>query len=430
MSTPVRKRRTRAQTEAVKAVRRTAAQAGFQLTREQDDSVSHVTQTMAEIDENEDLAQLDGRLTFAERQIDRLATRRDLSDRGIDAELAVMRSRLDETLKAFAAGTQEHKQVVAAAERRLMALASEAERHSRAMLESLRVELTLKLEEAARSTAQLEARLRGEKQAFEEEASRRAGALARSVAQARELLEERIEEATRDLTVRLDAAATQAEAKLASARPADEVRAELMDLLQSSEDKALGAAEHLERIINHVRRRLVGDEAEWSAVVAEAGDAVAALRKRVEDLMERVCSLEANGATDRGASGAHLDAVEQRLELHEEWSQAAIAEVSSQGARLGGVEAQIEALAAVRELAEEQAGAIEYLKSRIHEMEAAPAAPEPVAEAEPDPKVAAPTLEARLDELAGGQARLNRRLDELEERLGTTGNTMRRRVWG
>ncbi len=441
---PRRRRGSKAQVEAVKAVRRTAAAAGFQLAGEQDDSVSHLSQTLAQINEDEDMAHLDGRLTFAERQIDRLASRRDQSDRLVDSELVVMRTRLEETLRAFAGATREHKDIVAAAERRLMALANEAERHTRAMLDSLRVELSLKVEEATWSAAHLEARLRGEKLAFEEEAARRASALAGSIAAGREFLEERVAVATDEMAARLESLTTALEARLAGSSPVDradilgelevrvglvharidDARAEVLDAVQASEDKAIGAAEHLESMIRQLRRRLVGDEAEWHAVVGEAGDAVTALRARVEELLGRICAIEADGATARGSSGAQLGGVERRLDLHEDWSHATASEVSAQGLRLNAVEAQLSALEGIRVLVEEQAGAIEYLKGRFQGLDHPVEVPFDAVVAESD---VAGGLERRLDELAVGQCLLSKRLDEIETRLSE--DQARRRVW-
>src|SRR2546421_7045152 len=100
-------RGSRAQIEAVK---KTAEHAGLQLAREQDDSVSQVAQTLARLTENESLAQLDGRLTFAERQLDRLSSRREESDRLIDSELAGMRAPLGDTPTALSAGTPGHQE--------------------------------------------------------------------------------------------------------------------------------------------------------------------------------------------------------------------------------------------------------------------------------------------------------------------------------
>jgi len=404
-------RGSRAQIEAVK---KTAEHAGLQLAREQDDSVSQVAQTLARLTENESLAQLDGRLTFAERQLDRLSSRREESDRLIDSELAVMRARLEDTLTAFAAATQEHKETAAASERRLRALASEAERHTRAMVEGLRVEMEGRVDESARCAARLEARIGGVKQAFEEEASKRASALDGSIAAGRALLATQIASAIADLeawtaatVARLEVAGgagskeailgevearmdewmaeplgkvERLHADLAAAHAAvragnDELRGELLDALVASEEKALGAAVHLESQIVQVRRRLVGDEAEWSAVVGEAGEAVASLRARVEDLLGRVSTIEAKHAAERGAWGPQLDGIERRLDQHEEWTCSTVAEASAQDLRLNALDARIAALAEIRSLVEEQAGAIEYLKDRVQALVPVPVAP-------------------------------------------------------
>ena len=447
--------RVRGSRARIETVKKTAEHAGLQLAREQDDSVSQVAQTLARLTENESLAQLDGRLTFAERQLDRLSSRREESDRLIDSELAVMRARLEDTLTAFAAATQEHREAAAASERRLRALASEAELHTRAMVEELRVEMEGRVDESTRSAARLEARIGGVKQAFEEEASKRASALDESVAAGRELLATQIAAAAADLEARTAASAARLEAAggagtkeailgevegrmyewmaeplgqverlhadLAAAHAAvragnDELRGDLLDALTASEEKALGAAVHPESLIVQVRRRLVGDEAEWSAVVGEAGEAVASLRARVEDLLGRVCSIEARHAAERGAWGPQLEGIDRRLDRHEEWTRAAVAEASLQDLRVNALDARIAALAEIRGLAEEQAGAIEYLKHRMQSMGERVGVPVSVA---PPDSTGLAALEARLDELAAGQLRLSKRLEQLEERADT-----------
>lgn len=450
----MRRRGSRAQSEAVRAVRQTAREAGFQLANEDEDDVSHVAQTLAQITEGEDLAQLDGRLTFAERQIDRLANRRASADRLIDSELVVMRTRLEETLRAFAVATQEHKETVAVAERRLLSLANEAERHTRAMFDTLRVELSLKVEEASRSAATLESRLRGERAAFEDEAATRARGLARSIATGREELEARLGAATADLEARLASAALEMVARMGEAAPVDPnailagvdvrigsveehlsaARAELLDVLMASEEKALGAAVHLESVIEKVRRRLVGDEAEWSAVIGEAGDAIISLRARVEELLGRICAIEADTATVRGTASSQLNGIDRRLEIHEEWSQAAMSEVSAQALRLNALEAQQSVVTGLRTLAEEQAGTIEYLKGRVQELiQPAPVEAPPVVEEVFDAlevkSDVARILESRLDDLVVGQAQLAKRLDDIESRLlAAPENAARRRI--
>jgi hypothetical protein len=114
----------------------------------------------------------------------------------------------------------------------------------------------------------------------------------------------------------------------------------------------------------------------------------------------------------------------------------------------------------LRMLAEEQAGTIEYLKGRVQELglpapvdQPSPAAPKGPEGAEAPDAVEGPLapvpfvgegpfdaieaesdvagiFEARLDELAEGQTRLAKRLDEIESRLLAPDHTARRRRWG
>jgi hypothetical protein len=371
------------------------------------------------------MALLEGRLIVAERQLERLLARREESDRLIDSELAMMRARLEETLTAFAGASQEHKEAMAASERRLLALASEAERHTKARLDSLRAELVGRMDESSRDALSLEARVRGHKQAFEEEASKRAAALEGTVSEGRERLENMVASAVADLDARIeatmallkDARAAELEplrAEVASrmdewmAEPLEQVkrvhadlnaaqdamraaaanfRREALDAVAGSEEKALGAALHLESIVVQLRRRLVDDEAEWSALVREAGDTVSSIGTRVEDILGRVCVLEATDATERGSLAAQLEAIGRRLELHETSSREAGAETSSQSQRIEAMSNEIWELARLRTLVQEQIGAIDYLKQRIHEPSARVPAP-PIAEGEPAPESA------------------------------------------
>lgn len=405
----------------MQAVRQNAEQADLQLAQEQDDSDTHLSRALAQITDSEGIAHLDGRLTFVERQMERLGSRRDEADRVINSELAVMRVRLENTLSAFAAATQEHREAMGVSERRLQMLAAEADRSARMMVESLRGELAAGAEEAGRVAERMEARIAGEQRMFADEAARRATVLAGTISTGRQALDARLEAALAEVDERMAAALAQVDAHteavltdlMAAASPVErdglladveghvaacleaplqhvellrasladaalvharvvDTRSELLDVLQASEDKALAAAEHLESMILQVRRRLVSDEAEWSAVVGEAGDAMAALGTRVEDLLERVCSLEAAGAAERASAGVQLAGIDRRLDLHEEVAQNALGHVAELGARITSseraVEAQVGAVAAVRTLVEEQAGAIVYLQRMVAEL--------------------------------------------------------------
>ena len=72
----------------IDAVKKRAEEAGRAVHREQDTSVINLAQTLGEIGERETSAHLEARLGFLERQVERLATRRDEADRAIQAELS------------------------------------------------------------------------------------------------------------------------------------------------------------------------------------------------------------------------------------------------------------------------------------------------------------------------------------------------------
>lgn len=338
----------------IDGVKKTAERAGLQLAREQDDSVSQVAQALARITEEEGLADLDGRLSFIERQVERLSARREESDRLVDSELAVMRARLEDTLTAFAAATQEHREVMSATEQRLELLASEAERHMLATIEGLRQDLSAKVEGACGNAPNLEARLLGEKRAFREEATKRTAALDARIGVALDLQAAAIPD--RDEMLRL------------VRKDIESVRLELLDGLQAMDERALGASVHLESVIQQVRRRLIDDEAEWSSVIGEAGSELSKLRGGLEDLLARVCALEAEAATDRGSAGVQLEGFDRRLGLAEQSARGAVTEVSELALRCKAVESSAAAATAVRILAEEQAGELEYLKQRLYEL--------------------------------------------------------------
>ncbi|MGH2717399.1 MAG: hypothetical protein ACRDJU_02315 [Actinomycetota bacterium] len=399
--TTIRVRGSRAQLEAVK---KTAEAAGLQLAREQGESVSDVARALAQISDHEGIAHIEGRLVFVERQLERLGSRREQSDHLIDSELAVMRARLEDTLRAFAEITQGHENTMATVERGVASIAAEADRRSRSALEGLRVELLGRLDAATRASESLQVQMAAEKQAFEEEAERRSAALTAALAEGRAIIKTAIRTALAEVeeqaaSVSKDLGKLDRDGLLAELRqqmddwlsePLDDVerlqgelstahanavaeieslRNELADGLQDSDEKALGAAVHLESMIVQLRRRLVGDESEWSAVVGEAGEAVGGLRRRVEELLGRVCDLEAAGAAGRGSSVAQQESVDRRLDLHEAWARASITEISELGLRCNSMDSRLSSLDEVRALAEQQAGTIEFLKRRIADLE-------------------------------------------------------------
>ncbi|HEU5004229.1 MAG TPA: hypothetical protein VFW71_15815 [Actinomycetota bacterium] len=402
----IRIRGSRAQLEAVKLA---GEQADVELAQEQEASIAHLSMALDEITRREAIAEVEGRLTFVERQVERLAARREEADHLIDSELAVMRARLEDTLKAFAVATQAYREAAATAERRLRSVASEAERYTRASVEGLRLEITERLDETTYRAERLEARMAGEKQAFEQEAAVRADALSTALAQGRASIEARIDTLVSGALAEFEGRAAGLQRQLAQDYPdraaligefqsrvdewldepldrmerlnaeaasvhaqataeVTQLRAEVVDSLQESEEKALGAAVHLESMIHSVRRRLASDEAEWTAIVREAGDAVGALKGRVETLLTRVCGIEANGATEAGTVGGRLEGTEQRLEEHEDTGRTLVAAVSELSLRFDGLEARSRGMEDLRALVERQSGAIEFLCRRVGEL--------------------------------------------------------------
>jgi hypothetical protein len=399
----IRVRGSRSQLEAVK---RSAEAAGLLLAREGVDSAEHLGHLLAEIDGHEDLAQLEGRLLVVERHLERLAARPEHSDQLIDSELAVMRARLEDTLRALAEVTQEHENTMASVERGVALIASEAERRNRAAMEILRLDLSGKIDAVNRSSEAVHAQMTAEKRAFEEEAARRAAALAGAIAEGREALRTGIGTALGELQERMDRFAEGVAAnhpgreelfaqvqshlddwlsepldeverlhdQLAAAHQAateqvEQLRNDLVDGIQASEEKALGAAVHLESIILQVRRQLVGDETEWSAIIGEAGETMGSLRHRVEELLARVCDLEAGAAAERGASTAERESLERRMEQHEGWARASLAEVSELGLRCAAIESRQASDDQLRLLVEQQAGTIAFLTQRMADLE-------------------------------------------------------------
>ena len=402
----IRIRGSRAQLEAVKLA---GERADLELAQEQEISVTHLSRALDEITRHEAIAEVEGRLTFVERQVERLAARREESDHLIDSELALMRARLEDTLKAFAVATQAYREAAATAERRLRTVASEAERYTRGSVEALRLEITERLDETTYRAERLESRMAGEKQAFEEEAAVRANALSTALAQGRASIEARIDTLIRGALTEFEGRAEGLQRQLAADYPGREallgefqsrmdewldeplermerlhadaasaharataevtqLRAEVVDTLQGSEEKALGAAVHLESMIHSVRRRLVNDEAEWTAIVREAGDAVGSLKGRVEDLLTRVCGIEADGATEAGTVVGRLEGTEQRLEEHEDTGRTLVTAVSELGLRCDALEARNRGVEDLRALVERQSGAIEFLSRRLGEL--------------------------------------------------------------
>lgn len=197
---------TKAQMEAVK---RSAQEAGEVLDREQEDSVMNLAQALDEINEGEALAHLDTRLSFIERQVERLTARRDEADRGFQGELAIMRARIEDTLEAVGSTAEEQRGSWISLEKRVSGLVADQDSRSTEVLDSLRADLVALVQEATKKLEKTEARVRGEAKALEGNLEERVRSVLEGLGDNRNLVEESLAE----LDVRLKEAAETQEAR-------------------------------------------------------------------------------------------------------------------------------------------------------------------------------------------------------------------------
>jgi myosin heavy subunit len=136
-----------------------------------------------------------------------------------------------------------------------------------------------------------------------------------------------------------------------------------------SEEKAAGAAVHLESMVTQLRRQLAAFEDEWSGGLGEESQEISDLKVRVEELVGRVSSAEARRATERGSAqvaaqalAARVEAVEDRLR---ETMDTGIGKLAT---RMEVLSSQMGALNDSGVSAEEKFGMIDYLSRRVAEM--------------------------------------------------------------
>ncbi|HVF12680.1 MAG TPA: hypothetical protein VNA87_06305 [Actinomycetota bacterium] len=199
---------TKAQMDAVK---RSAQEAGEVLDREQEDSVMNLAQALDEINEGEALAHVDTRLSFIERQVERLTARRDEADRGFQGELAIMRARIEDTLEAVGSTAEEQRDSWISLEKRVSGLVADQDSRSTEVLDSLRADLVALVQEATKKLEKTEARVRGEAKALEGNLEERVRSVLEGLGDNRNLVEESLAE----LDVRLKEAAEAQEARAA-----------------------------------------------------------------------------------------------------------------------------------------------------------------------------------------------------------------------
>ncbi|MGH2812260.1 MAG: hypothetical protein ACRDI1_06055 [Actinomycetota bacterium] len=567
MTEPKGRKGPRGTKSEVEAVKKTARKVSEGLGNERDRSLVNLAQTFGEINGGEALAQLDTRLTFIERQVERLAARREEMDRSVQGELNVMRSRIEEALTAVGATAEETKVSWVSVEKRLTNLIAQAERRSAGVIEAMREEVVSKVESASSRLEKYEARLRGEMTAFEDssdernrslttalevnrdefqealdsrlaeldgwikkaagdfevrlaeatgsfekrlaeggrglkEMGRRTGVLEERLSAVLDELEqqsstasigfeEAIETAKAEFTKRLDeseaglqkridesgpalakrfeaevesklgdalsearratetssrlesafaelAASIEAkvsqstaegEGRVAQAAAEAEARVEarlhaflsdvhgsqegerremearlseilaearvemgrlkdalearfakgdesvealdrrILQMIRASEEKAAGAAVHLESMIRGQHRQVVGIESELSDQLGAVAGQLSEVRGRLDEVAGRVGTTEARWATDRGASQVTLEGLTGRIDLLEERLREAVEEVSArQATRVEMLASRVSDLAGADVRTEERQGAVEFLKRRVAEM--------------------------------------------------------------
>lgn len=268
------KRGPRGSKAQVEAVKKNAAAAGEQLDREQEESVGHLASALAEISEGEALAHLDTRLSFLERQVERLTTRREDADRGVQGELSVMRARIDDALEAVGAMAQEQKESLTDLEKRAGAMVLDSERRSAGVAETLRRELVGRVQEALTRLERYEARLRGEMKAFEEGADEQARSLLESFAESREQIESSLESVTEDLTARMDASA---------ASVSTELESETSALRRSLEEMQSGMDSRQEQVTQEIEKSVVDRQKRIEEVAAQVEERAGGLESSIED---------------------------------------------------------------------------------------------------------------------------------------------------
>ena len=132
----VLKRATKASKSELEWVRKRAEKADKELDREQTNTVITIARALEDIADTEARAKLDTRLTMVEEQLERLLERRDQVDQATQAELAVMRARIEEALEAMGSASESQRLAWIAMEERLSAMSAPREAGEDASLES------------------------------------------------------------------------------------------------------------------------------------------------------------------------------------------------------------------------------------------------------------------------------------------------------
>lgn len=338
---------TKAQLDAVK---RTANEVVELLDREQEVSISSLAQALDEINEGEALAHLDTRLAFLERQVERLLSRREEADRGFQAELNVMRARLEDALSAVGSTSSEQGAAIAALESRIAERFSSTGHESASVMDSVRSELVEMVSDATAKLEKAEARLRGEVKAVEDLAEERTKAVTASLAGSEELRDEIKRELDAGM-IGLNDRFAQAEQSVAAVIESSEAKvAELTSLMESSIariDEAFEKRMEAERELLDQRLDVHSEELS-SKIETEAGKMSSHVESERREIEARL-----------GEASADL-----RLEIHQLRSTLDEAGAAAQGLFDRSRE---EAVARIQESEKRSAGAAIHLESVINQ---------------------------------------------------------------
>lgn len=280
---PPRRRGPRGTRAEIEAVVSSAEAAGHEVDLEQQASVGHIARALGEISVGEASAHIDSRVAFVERQVERLLARREEADRGLQAELAVMRARVEDALQAVTATAEEQRAGWGALERRLSTMLADSERRGAAIAESLREELASRLHATTTKFDRTESRLRGEIGALAQDAEERHRAASEAAARTAAAFERRMAKARSELAAMLRQVLGEVEARRASGEQA--LRADLSTL-------GTGLGEDVAARLDAATRSLWAElEARIAEVRRDVAESEGEIRRTVESIHESARSL-------------------------------------------------------------------------------------------------------------------------------------------
>jgi hypothetical protein len=331
----VLKRASKASKSELDWVRTRAKKAEKELDREQTNSVVTIARALEDIADTEARAELDTRLAMVEEQLERLLERRDEVDQATQAELAVMRARIEDALDAIGAASESQRLTWAAMEERLPPpssthralesavddLEQRARKSGRQILDDVEATLERWRSEVGTVIEALNEHFEGAKEAQEAAANRSAeemearatamlAALEARVAAFAELgertegpevepepdetgkllsieLDQRISEAKNDIRLELFELRKALEGSLKGlGELVDWSHRDSIGRIRGSEEKAASAAVYLESMVRDHGSQLARDRNEWSDRLLKVAGDVASLKLRLDGMKE------------------------------------------------------------------------------------------------------------------------------------------------